>query len=99
MRVRYSELSRHDFREIADYLIEHAGSDMAYKVIDEIERVITKVLLDNPSLGTTALESIPEIKFFPAGKYSVYQIYYQVQGDTLEVYRVLHGRRDIENIL
>ena len=71
MRVQYSELSQQDFREISDYLIEHAGSDMAYKVVAEIECVITKGLLDNPHSGTTVLESKAEIKFFPAGKYPV----------------------------
>ncbi len=99
MQVAYSELSTRDLAEIADYLVDNAGATIANKVVDEIERVIVEVLAENPNIGTKALQAIEGVLFFPAGQYPVYQIFYQLQGDTLEVYRVLHGKRDTKNIL
>ena len=99
MEVKFSELSRQDFRDIADYLIDHAGGEVATKVADEIERVIFEVLANNPSLGTVALVGSNPALFFPAGKYPNYQIYYRLNDDVLEVYRVLHGKRNVREIL
>ena len=99
MDVKFSEVSQQDFREIAGYLIENAGTNVANNVIDEIERVIYKVLAHSPGLGTQALDSMETVLSFPAGKYPVYQIYYQLYDDVLEVYRVLHGRRNVDKIL
>lgn len=99
MDVKFSELSQQDFREIADYLIENASVDVANNVMDEIERVIYKVLAHSPKLGTLAIESLETVLSFPAGKYPTYQIYYQLHDDQLQVYRVLHGKRNAAEIL
>ncbi len=99
MRVTYSELSINDLSEIADYLVDNVGAIVANKGIGEIERVIVEVLSENPDIGTAVLHEIEGILFFPAGQYPVYQIFYKKRNDVLDVYRVLHGKRDIKSLL
>lgn len=99
MNYRFSVASIIDIEEIYDYLEGVAGQQTADMVIDEIKRVIKDVLSENPNLGTMPQTSIENLLFFPAGKYPRYQIYYRLIDDTLEVYRVLHGKRDVTNIL
>ena len=99
MDVKFSERSLQDFRAIADYLIVNAGGEVATNVVDEIERVIFELLADNPNLGTVALEPDQSVLFFPAGKYPAFQIYYRLGSDVIEVYRVLHGKRNVAKIL
>ena len=99
MQVKFTERALQDLMEIADYLIEKAGVDTAFKITDEIERVIINVLAENPEIGTQAFDNLKKILFFPAGKYSIYQIYYEINTSHIEIYRVLHGKRDITNLL
>lgn len=98
MRVKFSSAAREDLVNILDYLYEKAGLKIAQIVNDEIERVVYEVIAENPEVGSLSLFGTENLRFFPAGKYKHYHIYYTV-ADDLIVIRVLYGKRDVQSIL
>jgi antitoxin ParD1/3/4/toxin ParE1/3/4 len=92
-------LTRHaerDLDQIKRFLIEKAGPATARKVFQEIRGAI-KLLGNEPGVGHVRedLTSRP-VRFWPV--YS-YLIVYDPETRPVQVIRVLHGMRDVEEIL
>jgi toxin ParE1/3/4 len=81
---------------IKSYLVEKAGPAVTRRVMKDIRRALV-LLGAEPGLGHLRedLTSLP-LKFWPV--YS-YLIVYDPGTKPLQVIRVLHGRRNIEDIL
>ncbi|MGH9741426.1 MAG: type II toxin-antitoxin system RelE/ParE family toxin, partial [Candidatus Acidiferrum sp.] len=62
--------------------------------IDELYRAM-EALGRQPNSGRLREELLPGIRSFPFGSYL---IFYRVVTKAIEIVRVLHGARDIENI-
>ena len=58
-----------------------------------------ETLLDNPQIGMGVNFSDKEMRYFPAKKYNIYNIFYTVEDDHIFIVRILHGKRDIASIL
>lgn len=64
--------------------------------------VAIETLAERPSLGRLrefATDSLAGIRSLPVPGFRNYLIFYRIQGDQLEIIRVLHGARDLESIL
>jgi antitoxin ParD1/3/4/toxin ParE1/3/4 len=85
-----------DLDQIKRYLIEKAGPRIARTVFQEIRSALN-LLGTNPGIGHARedLTDLP-VKFWPV--YS-YLIVYDPEAKPVEVIRVLHGMRDVEEIL
>ena len=85
-----------DIFEIWQYLYQKASLDVANRVEEEFYSAFEALLDRHPGLGhrRSALTSHP-VLFFTV--YS-YMIVYRVK-KRLEIVRVLHGRRDVKQIL
>ena len=67
----------------------------AYNTIRKIFSTIDN-LLPNPMIGRARPELAPDIRSINVGSYI---IFYRASKNLVEIMRVLHGARDVENIL
>lgn len=88
-----SPLAENDLDEIWNYISENSEK-AASKFIRNLAAKF-QLLADNPEIGKRQDDFVVEMRMFP---FKNYLIYYFPADDGVEIYRVLHGRRDIENL-
>lgn len=85
--------AKDDLRVIWTYFAEFS-SHSADKIMAEfIEKF--KLLGKNPNIGRRHDEIVVNLRSFPHKKYIIF--YFETENG-IEIYRVLHGTRDIENL-
>lgn len=82
-----------DLDEIWHYIAKN-NEAAAEKFIRELVGKF-ELLANNREIGKRQDDFMVEMRMFPFKKY---QIYYFPSNDGVEIYRVLHGRRDIEDL-
>lgn len=92
-KVEISLLAESDLETIWDYYLEYS-IDSAKKIIKEFGQKF-ELLSENPKLGRSHDEFIVHLRSFPHKKYV---IFYFPTENGIEIYRVLHGARDIEDL-
>lgn len=92
-QLRIGPRASEDLLEIWSYIADDSEVN-ADGFIDRIYETI-EMLARQPGLGRHRDELAPGIQSFPVGRYS---IFYRVVAGAIEIVRVLHGARDIENI-
>jgi toxin ParE1/3/4 len=92
-QLRISPRANSDLIEIWSYIADDSAAN-ADAFIDKLHRMI-RSLADKPGSGRRREELAPGIQSFPFGRYV---IFYRVIPTGIEIVRVLHGARDIENI-
>jgi toxin ParE1/3/4 len=90
---RISLRAREDLIEIWDYIADDSIAN-ADAFIDKLYEAI-EALGRHPGSGRHRDELAPGIQSFPFGRHI---IFYRVVTNAIEIVRVLHGARDIENI-
>jgi toxin ParE1/3/4 len=87
MRIRWTDPATGDLIQIADYLEEHAASSVARRIaLSILERV--EALKQFPEQGRTGRK--PGTREFVLSGLP-YLAIYRLEGDTIEILRVLHG--------
>jgi toxin ParE1/3/4 len=91
--VKVAAAAEEDLRNIWAYVAEH-NTEAANKLIKEI---ISKfaILRDYPNVGREQSRLLVNLRSFVVKNYF---IFYQPFEDGIEILRVLHGSRNIENI-
>lgn len=92
--VRLTEQAREDILDIWEY-IARDNVQAADGLVDRFTDTYQK-LADLPGMGVRQDQYRPGLRCFPVGKYI---IFYTVADDHIEVYRVLHGARRLEDLL
>ncbi|HLM00818.1 MAG TPA: type II toxin-antitoxin system RelE/ParE family toxin [Pyrinomonadaceae bacterium] len=92
-KVILSEDAQTDLREIWLYLSENSLNS-ADRVIDEMMRKF-RMLAENPKVGQLHDELIINLRSFP---YKKYIIFYFSMENGVEIYRIIHGARNIEDL-
>ena len=92
-QLRISPRASSDLIEIWSYIADDSVAN-ADAFIDKIYETI-ELLARQPGSGRHREELAPEIQSFPVGRYI---IFYRVVASAIEIVRVLHGARDIENL-
>jgi toxin ParE1/3/4 len=90
-----------DLVAIYRYYAREAGMRVADRFFAEAEATFTR-LARMPQIGTPYEPDerlFADLRFFPVSRYRDYLVFYRPITDGIEVYRVLHGARDITNIL
>lgn len=93
LQLRISPRASNDLLEIWSYIADDSETN-ADGFIDKIYETMES-LARQPGLGRHREELAPAIQSFPVGRYI---IFYRVVTSAIEIVRVLHGARDIENI-
>jgi len=92
-RLRISPRASSDLIEIWSYIADDSVAN-ADAFIDRLNETM-QLLAGKPGSGRHREELAPGMQSFPFGRYI---IFYRVVSSTIEIVRVLHGARDIENI-
>ncbi|HTW61185.1 MAG TPA: type II toxin-antitoxin system RelE/ParE family toxin [Terracidiphilus sp.] len=92
MRVRVARKAQSELDDIFVYLAEHAGLDVADRVVEAIEEQFA-LLGESPGIGRRRDDLAPGVLSFPVGKYI---IYYRKARGAVHILHVFHGARDQE---
>lgn len=99
-QIRRTRQVREDIIDIYRYI--HARSPAAAeRVLDALERAIRR-LLDTPGIGSRWSSSDPRLKGMRVAvvtPYRSYLIFFRASNDGIEVFRVVHGARDLDRIV
>jgi toxin ParE1/3/4 len=88
-------------RQFRWYLVEKDAPDVAFRFVEAVEASVGE-LLRTPHMGAPRHLRNPALKglrFWPVKEFDEFLIFYVVDGDTLRVIRILHGKRDLDRIL
>ena len=94
IQIRFSESTKQDLRDIWRGLAEYSGLAFADSTLANIESKF-RLLAQFPSSGRMRDELLVGLRSYPAGDFV---IFYRILETTVEVVRILHGRRDIDVI-
>jgi toxin ParE1/3/4 len=95
--VLLRELARRDVETAVDYYVRVAGPDVALTFIDALQSAYYRTLAERPALGSPRYAQelvIPGLRSF-AVKGFPHLVFYIERDDRIDIWRVLHGRRDI----
>lgn len=84
--------ARQDLEDIARYTLEHWGRRQMAKYLRELDTTIQKLATDPELLGRDRSHVKPGLRSIPHKQYHF--VFYRVRGETVEIIRVLHQRRD-----
>jgi toxin ParE1/3/4 len=88
--------ARNDLNDIWDYVSKESNNpDTADRLIDSIVQRFY-LLSQQPYAGCSRFELLAGMRSFPVGQYV---ILYRVEHPDVFIFRVIHGRRDIESAL
>lgn len=88
--------AQRDIDEAIDFYVAQTAHDAAHRFIDEVERALDH-LSRHPESGSPryALElGLPGLRHWPVAGYP-YLVFYHDRSERIDVWRVLHGERDI----
>ena len=90
-----------DLRQAANYLLVQGTTEVAERFLESAETAFAQ-LATAPAIGKVVHLVSPvlgEIRQWRMKGFQDYLIFYRFQNDQVEVVRVLHGKRDLEDIL
>lgn len=100
MHPRLRAAAEQDIAEAMDYFRDEGGPDVAVDFVDALEATIAD-LCDHPLIGSLrfAFElDIPDLRSWLLQRFP-YLIFYMPDDDRIDIWRVLHARRDIPAFL
>lgn len=92
--VRHERADR-DIEEVVEYYLQHAP-EVALKFIDALEQTYRQIQ-QRPTIGSPRYAydlDLPGLRFRPC-KRSPYLVFYVESAHQIDIWRVLHGSRDI----
>ena len=97
--VLMTDGAAHDLEEMVDYIERHDVPGRADYVLDRIEEVLAS-LADSPERGAHPRELLAlGIREFREVFFKPYRIIYRVMDDTVYVFLIVDGRRDMQTLL
>jgi toxin ParE1/3/4 len=99
-RVVQHDRAQRDLEGIADYLRER-NPGAALRFLDQAEDTFARPAA-MPRMGAPYEPDDPafaDLRFFPVSRFKTYPIFDKPLADGIEVYRVLHGARDLHAVL
>lgn len=88
--------ARQDVDEVVARYLEDAGAEVALGFIDALQEAFRHIA-GNPDSGSPRYGqelNLPGLRSWPVQAYP-HVVFYLTEGDLIDVWRVLHGRRDI----
>ena len=101
-RIVLSELALHDQEQTIDFYTDRKGPDLAMEYLQTVQNTLS-MLAENPQLGSGRRFRSPElhgVRWFPlASPFEKHLVFYRAERGSVEILRVLHASRHIEEIL
>jgi plasmid stabilization system protein ParE len=102
VKVSYRQAARDDVvRQFRYYLVALNLPDIAIRFQDAVRLTVRSLQL-HPLVGPQLRSNnrqLRNVRTWPVAGFEAIRIYYLPEGDTLQVIRVLHGKRDLQRIL
>ncbi len=98
--VRLRERAAVDIDQAVDYYLAEANTDVAVRFVDAVERAVGQVSR-SPRSGNPRFSyelEIPDLRVRPLARFP-YLVFYVVGDEAVDVWRILHTRRDIPTAL
>lgn len=98
--VQLRERAATDIDHAADYYRREAGADVALRFIDAVERAVGHIAR-SPQSGSLRFAyelEIPELRVRSIARFP-YLVFYVAGEDVVDVWRVLHTKRDIPSAI
>ena len=95
-RIELRELAATDIERTADHYYAEGGEALALRFIDAVEHTLGQIGR-SPQIGSLRLSyelEIPELRARPFNRFP-YSVFYVPDNAHVDVWRVLHSRRDI----
>jgi toxin ParE1/3/4 len=89
-------LARRDVEEAVDYYAEKAGAEVALRFVDAIKNAY-RAISSRPAIGSPRYAHELELPGLRSRKIArfPYLIFYLERDDHIDVWRIIHGQRDI----
>lgn len=94
--VQLRAAAAHDIGQAVGHYLDDAGESVALRFIDAVERGVVRIS-KAPFVGTLRFSyelGIPDLRAWPLDGFP-YVVFYVAVTDRIDVWRVLHSRRDI----
>ena len=102
MKVLYRQAASNDIvRQFRYYLLSADAPEIAIRFREAVKRTIQS-LSQNPRVGPRYSSSNPRVqnlRSWPVAGFEAIRIYYALEADALHIIRILHGKRDVRQIL
>lgn len=98
--VRFRARAASDIEAAVDHYQREAGEAAAIKLVESLEQCVSRIRC-SPHMGSLRYSyelDIPELWVFGAHRFP-YLIFYVPHDDGIDIWRVLHSRRDIPSTL
>lgn len=98
--LRLRQLAGRDIDEAVAYYADQGGEALALRFVDALETAFDRIGA-RPAMGSPryAIElDLPGLRFWPLKRFP-YLVFYVERKDHVDVWRVLHGQRDIPDWL
>lgn len=95
-RVRLRQLAAADLDDASEYYREEASEQTALDFIDTVARSIKRIGR-SPHVGSLQFAyelAIPDLRAWPLQRFP-YIVFYVVTDEEIDVWRILHNRRDL----
>jgi toxin ParE1/3/4 len=90
-----------DLRQQANYLLSNVSTGAAEQFLEQTEATFDRILTV-PRIGKSLdflSERMGEVRQWRIKNFQDYLVFYRLQDEWVEILRVLHGARDLDNIL
>jgi toxin ParE1/3/4 len=94
--VRLRQRAATDIDDAVTYYLANAGTDVASRFVDAIERTVNQISRA-PRSGSLRFAyelEIPDLRVRPVARFP-HLVFYLVGDDAVDVWRILHSRRDM----
>lgn len=94
--VRLRRVAQRDVEQALDAYLQEAGEETALRFIDALERTYRNIS-ERPRAGSSRFAhelDLPGLRVWSLRKFP-YIVFYRVQSDHVDVWRVLHQKRDV----
>jgi toxin ParE1/3/4 len=102
VKVLYRQAASNDIvRQFRYYLLSADAPEIAIRFREAVKRTIQS-LSQNPHVGPRYSSSNPRVqnlRSWPVAGFEAIRIYYALEADALHIIRILHGKRDLRQIL
>jgi len=102
VKVRYRQAASNDIvRQFRYYLLSADAPEIAIRFREAVKRTIQS-LSQNPHVGPRYSSSNPRVqnlRSWPVAGFEAIRIYYALEADALHIIGILHGKRDVRQIL
>lgn len=99
LNIHIRPVASQDIDEIVDYFVLES-TQTAQDFISDLQGCFA-LLSENAQIGVQReyrAKALAGMRMFPLKKFSSYLVFYMADDQTIDIVRVLHGKRDIERL-